>query len=49
LKQVIPLAVDLADHTLSGFSPTQLRQMRRNLELIEASLRGFTPLAKPEK
>lgn len=49
LKKVIPLAVELADHTLAGISPAQLRQMRRNLELIEASLRGYTPLAKPAK
>jgi DNA-binding MarR family transcriptional regulator len=49
LKKVIPLAVDLADHTLSGIPPAQLRQMRRNLELIESSLRGYRPLAKPEE
>ena len=49
LDKVIPLAVELADHTLSGISPTQLRQMRKNLELIEASLRGYQALAKPEK
>lgn len=47
LDKVIPLAVELADHTLSGFSPTQLRQMRTNLELIESRLRGYTPLEKP--
>ena len=47
LKKVIPLAVELADHTLSGISPTQLQQMRRNLEQIESSLRGYTPLARP--
>ena len=46
LDKVIPLAVELADHTLAGISPTQLREMRSNLALIEASLRGFTP---PEK
>jgi DNA-binding MarR family transcriptional regulator len=49
LKKVIPLAVHLADQTLSGISPAQLRQMRRNLELIESSLRGYTPLAQPEE
>ena len=47
LEKVIPLAVDLADHTLSGISSADLRQMRANLELIEARLRGYTPLAKP--
>lgn len=44
LDKVIPRAVELADHTLSGISPTQLRQMRANLELIESRLRGHTPL-----
>lgn len=48
LEKVIPLAVDLADHTLSGISPAQLHQMRANLELIESRLRGYTPLVKPE-
>lgn len=46
LGKVIPLAVELADHTLSGIPPAQLRQMRANLELIEAGLRGYTPLEK---
>lgn len=45
LDKVIPLAVELADQTLSGISPVQLRQMRTNLELIESGLRGYTPLA----
>lgn len=49
LKKVIPRAVELADHTLFGISPTQLRQMRANLELIESRLRGYTLLEKPEK
>ena len=49
LDKVIPLAIELADHTLSGISPTQLRQMRSNLDLIEAGLRGYTPLAKPQE
>ena len=49
LNKVIPLAVELADHTLTKISPAQLRQMRRNLELIESRLRGYTSLAKPEK
>ncbi len=44
LDKVIPRAVELADHTLSGISPAQLRQMRTNLELIESRLRGYTPL-----
>ena len=57
LEKVIPLAVELADHTLSGISPTQLGQMRANLELIESRLRvssapasgaDVTPLATPE-
>lgn len=48
LNKVIPLAVELADHTLSGISPAQLRQMHTNLESIESKLRGFTPLEKPE-
>jgi DNA-binding MarR family transcriptional regulator len=43
LDKVIPRAVELADHTLSGISPTQLQQMRANLELIESRLRGYTP------
>jgi len=46
LDKVIPLAIELADRTLSGISPDQLREMRANLELIEASLRGYRP---PEK
>jgi len=40
LDKVIPLAVELADHTLSGISLTQLQQMRTSLELIESRLRG---------
>lgn len=44
LDKVIPLAVDLADQTLSQISPAQLRQMRTNLELIEARLRGYPSL-----
>ena len=48
LDMVIPLAVELADHTLSGISPIQLSQMRANLELIEARLRGYTQLEKPQ-
>jgi DNA-binding MarR family transcriptional regulator len=48
LEKVIPLAVDLADHTLSGISTTQLRQLRANLELIESRLRGYEPLEKPQ-
>jgi len=47
LDRVIPLAVELADHTLSGISPSQLQQMRVNLELIESRLRGYTPLTEP--
>jgi DNA-binding MarR family transcriptional regulator len=47
LDRVIPLAVELANHTLSGISPAQLGQMRTNLEVIESRLRGYTPLAKP--
>jgi DNA-binding MarR family transcriptional regulator len=49
LDKVIPLAVDLANHTLSGISLTQLQELRTNLELIEYRLRGYTPLAKPEE
>jgi DNA-binding MarR family transcriptional regulator len=49
LDKVIPLAVALADHTLSGISPAQLHELRANLELIEARLRGYTPLEKPEE
>src|SRR5688572_29893193 len=48
LDKVIPLAVELADHTLAGISSAQLNQMRLNLELIEAKLRGYGPLPKPE-
>jgi DNA-binding MarR family transcriptional regulator len=48
LENVIPLAVELADHTLSGISPAQLRQMRTNLEWIEARLRGYTLLEKQD-
>jgi MarR family transcriptional regulator, transcriptional regulator for hemolysin len=49
LDKVIPLAVELANHTLSGISPTQLHGLRANLELIEVRLRGYTPLEKPEE
>jgi hypothetical protein len=41
--------VELADHTLSGISPTQLQEMRINLELIESRLRGYTQLKSSEK
>jgi DNA-binding MarR family transcriptional regulator len=43
LNKVVPMAVELADHTLSGISPAQLRQMRTNLEIIEAGLREYIP------
>ena len=46
LNKVVPRAVELADHTLSGISPAQLRQMRANLELIEAKLREYTSPVK---
>ena len=46
LDKVIPLAIELADHTLAGISSAQLQQLRANLELIEAGLRGYTPLEK---
>ena len=46
LDKVIPLAIELADLTLSGISPAQLREMRANLELIESSLRGYRPIEK---
>ena len=49
LDKVIPLAIELADHTLSGISPAQLGQMRTNLEVIESRLRGYAPLAKSEE
>jgi DNA-binding MarR family transcriptional regulator len=49
LEKVIPLAIELADHTLSGISPAHLQLLRTNLELIEAGLRGFTPLEKPHE
>jgi DNA-binding MarR family transcriptional regulator len=49
LEKVVPLAIELADHTLSGISPAHLQQLRTNLELIEAQLRGFTPLEKPQE
>jgi DNA-binding MarR family transcriptional regulator len=49
LDKVIPLAIELADRTLAGISPAQLQEMRANLELIEASLRGYTPLTRPEE
>jgi DNA-binding MarR family transcriptional regulator len=48
LEKVIPLAVELADRTLSAISPAQLQQMRLNLELIESRLRGHTQLKPPE-
>ena len=44
LEEVIPGAIALADHTLSGISLNELEQMRGNLEHIEAKLRGYTPL-----
>ena len=40
LEQVIPRAVDLANHTLSSISFDQLHQMRESLELIETRLRA---------
>ena len=40
LEKVIPRAVELADHTLSGISLAQLQQMLESLELIEARLRA---------
>jgi len=39
LEETIPHAKALADHTLSGLSFDQLREMRTNLETIEALLR----------
>jgi DNA-binding MarR family transcriptional regulator len=49
LEKVIPLAIDLADHTLSGISPPHLEQLRTNLELMEARLRGLPPFEKPQE
>lgn len=46
LDRVIPRAVELADHTLSGISPTQLRELRTTLELIEARLRRRPTLSE---
>ncbi|RPJ16305.1 MAG: MarR family transcriptional regulator [Chloroflexi bacterium] len=46
LDKVIPLAVELADQTLSGIPLKRLHQMRENLEVIEAGLRGYSPLEK---
>jgi DNA-binding MarR family transcriptional regulator len=46
LEDVIPRAIALADHTLSGISPNELRQMRANLEHIETKLREYTPPAE---
>jgi DNA-binding MarR family transcriptional regulator len=43
LQATIPRAVALADHTLSGISSAELRQLRTSLELIEARLRNYTP------
>lgn len=43
LDKVTPRAVELADQTLAGIPPSQLRQLRANLELIESRLRGQTP------
>jgi DNA-binding MarR family transcriptional regulator len=43
LKQAIPRALALAEHTLHGISRKELRQLRARLELIEARLRDFTP------
>jgi DNA-binding MarR family transcriptional regulator len=40
MEQIIPLAVELADRTLSSLSGEQLRQLRTNLESIEYRLRG---------
>ena len=48
LDQVIPLAIELADRTLSGISQDQLREMRANLEIMEASLRGYRPPVKQD-
>ena len=39
LEEVIPRAIALADHTLSGISHEELVQMRANLEHIETKLR----------
>ena len=43
LQEVMPLAISLADRTLSGISPEQLSQMRTNLDLIETRLRDYIP------
>jgi DNA-binding MarR family transcriptional regulator len=42
LLDAIPRAIALANHTLSGISPAELRQLRNSLELIEARLRKYT-------
>lgn len=43
LQQAIPRALGLADRTLSGIPPEELRRLRASLELIEAGLRGGAP------
>ena len=40
LQKLIPLAVELADETVSDISVTRLRQMHTSLDLIEARLRA---------
>lgn len=39
LQKVVPRAIALADHTLSGLARVELVQMRANLEHIETKLR----------
>lgn len=47
LQELIPRAVALADHTLSGITPDDLRRMRANLENVEARLRAYEAPEEP--
>lgn len=43
LRQSVPRAVTLADHTLAGLDPTQRLALQATLEIIETTLRAWTP------
>jgi DNA-binding MarR family transcriptional regulator len=48
LQEVVPRAVGLANHTLSGISLDELLQMQASLQRVETRLREYTPPLESE-
>ena len=49
LHQLTPAAIALADDTLQGLTPTEMREMQQSLAAVERHLRGTTKLQTERK